>query len=59
MSSEKTVLVEFDNGVAWVSLNRPEKRNAMNPALNQEMLDTLNALEGDDRCQVLVLTGTG
>jgi len=56
---KKTVLVEFDNGVAWVTLNRPEKRNAMNPTLNQEMLDTLNALEGDDRCQVLVLTGAG
>ena len=28
------VQVAFDNQVAWVTLNRPEKRNAMNPALN-------------------------
>ena len=33
-----TVLVEFEeDGVAVVTLNRPEKRNAMNPTLNREM----------------------
>jgi trans-feruloyl-CoA hydratase/vanillin synthase len=55
----QNVLVEFDNGIAWVSLNRPEKRNAMSPALNQEMFDTIDALEIDKRCGVLVLTGSG
>ena len=29
-----TVNVEVDDGIAWVELNRPEKRNAMNPTLN-------------------------
>ena len=54
-----TVLVEFDQGIAWVTLNRPEKRNAMNPTLNDEMVRTLDALEADPRCRVLVLTGAG
>src|SRR5690606_41741365 len=54
-----TVLVEFDEGIAWVSLNRPDKRNAMNPTLNDEMVRVLDHLEGDDRCRVLVLTGVG
>ena len=54
-----TVLVEFDEGIAWVTLNRPDKRNAMNPALNDEMVRTLDHLEADDRCRVLVLTGAG
>jgi trans-feruloyl-CoA hydratase/vanillin synthase len=54
-----TVLVEFEDGVAWVSLNRPEKRNAMSPTLNKEMTEVLEALEIDDRCGVLVLTGAG
>ena len=54
-----TVLVEFEDGIAWVSLNRPEKRNAMNPALNNEMTAVLDALEVDERCGVLVLTGAG
>ncbi len=55
-----TVLVEFDDdGIAWVSLNRPDKRNAMNPTLNREMFATLEHLEYDDRCGVVVLTGVG
>lgn len=53
------VLVEFEDGIAWVTMNRPEKRNAMSPALNEEMLRTVTALATDDRCKVLVLTGAG
>ncbi|HXX19190.1 MAG TPA: p-hydroxycinnamoyl CoA hydratase/lyase [Candidatus Acidoferrum sp.] len=55
----KTVKVEFDVGIAWVTLDRPEKRNAVNPTMNDEMLAILDALELDDRCGVLVLTGAG
>jgi feruloyl-CoA hydratase/lyase len=55
----KTVLVEFKDDVAWIALNRPEKRNAMSPELNQEMLDVLDVLEVDERCGVLVITGSG
>jgi trans-feruloyl-CoA hydratase/vanillin synthase len=55
----KTVHVDVADGVAWVTLNRPEKRNAMNPVLNREMIDILDALELDDEAGVLVLTGAG
>ncbi len=58
-AGKELVRIEFDKGVAWVSLNRPEKRNAMNPALNTRMLEVLDELEADDRCGVLVLTGEG
>jgi trans-feruloyl-CoA hydratase/vanillin synthase len=54
-----TVLVEFDSGIAWVTMNRPEKRNAVSPTLAAEMLAVMNALEIDPRCRVLVLTGAG
>lgn len=54
-----TVKVEFEDGIAFVYFNRPDKRNAMNPALNAEMLEVLEALEIDERCKVLVLTGSG
>ena len=53
------VNVRFDEGIAWVTLNRPDKRNAMSPTLNAEMLAILEALEVDDRCGVVVLTGAG
>lgn len=55
----ENVLVEFEDGIAWVMLNRPEKRNAMSPALNAEMLHVVRALATDDRCGVFVLTGAG
>jgi trans-feruloyl-CoA hydratase/vanillin synthase len=55
----ENVKVEFEDGIAWVILNRPEKRNAMSPALNREMIGVLDALEIDERCRVLVLTGAG
>lgn len=55
----ENVSLELEDGIAWVALNRPEKRNAMNPALNAEMVDVLDYLEGEDACRVLVLTGSG
>ncbi|MFZ6765640.1 p-hydroxycinnamoyl CoA hydratase/lyase [Undibacterium sp. Di26W] len=54
-----TVKVEVTGGIAWVTLNRPEKRNAMSPTLNREMIDVLETLELDAEAQVLVLTGAG
>ena len=53
------VKVDVEEGIAWVTLNRPEKRNAMSPLLNREMIDVLETLELDDDVQVLVLTGAG
>ncbi len=48
-----------DEGIAWVELDRPEKRNAMNPTLNSEMIDVLETLDADDATGVVVLTGAG
>src|SRR5262245_58146592 len=64
MASERepwaeNVLGEFEDGIAWVTMNRPAKRNAMNPALIAEMKRTVEALATDDRCGVFVLTGAG
>lgn len=54
-----TVRAEVTGGIAWVTLHRPEKRNAMSPTLNREMIEVLDALEIDDDAKVLVLTGAG
>ncbi|KOT03339.1 P-hydroxycinnamoyl CoA hydratase/lyase [Burkholderia mallei] len=48
-----------DGAIAWVTLNRPDKRNAMSPTLNAEMIDVLEAIELDPEARVLVLTGEG
>ncbi|MFM0262933.1 p-hydroxycinnamoyl CoA hydratase/lyase [Paraburkholderia sediminicola] len=55
----RTVKVDVEDGIAWVTLNRPEKRNAMSPTLNTEMIDVLETLELDADARVLVLTGEG
>jgi trans-feruloyl-CoA hydratase/vanillin synthase len=55
----QTVDVKVDQGIAWVTFNRPEKRNAMSPTLNAEMIQVLEALELDVDARVLVLTGAG
>jgi trans-feruloyl-CoA hydratase/vanillin synthase len=55
----KTVDVKVEEGIAWVTLNRPEKRNAMSPTLNSEMVQVLETLELDADARVLVLTGAG
>ena len=54
-----TVRVAIEDGTAWVTLNRPDKRNAMSPTLNRAMLAILEALEDDDDCKVVVITGAG
>jgi trans-feruloyl-CoA hydratase/vanillin synthase len=55
----KTVEATVERGIAWVTLNRPDKRNAMSPTLNREMIDVLETLELDEEARVLVLTGAG
>ncbi|WP_345248144.1 enoyl-CoA hydratase-related protein [Pigmentiphaga soli] len=58
-TSTETVFVEWDGPVAIVTLNRPEKRNAMNSALTRAITETLERLRDDDACRVVVLTGAG
>ncbi|WP_425334364.1 p-hydroxycinnamoyl CoA hydratase/lyase [Pelagerythrobacter marensis] len=50
---------EIKDDIAWVSFNRPDKRNCMNPTLNKEMGDLLSELEFRDDFGVLVLRGEG
>ena len=58
-SNYKNVKVEIEDGIGWVTLNRPEKRNAMSPDLHWEMDEIVDKLEGDSTAKVLVLTGAG
>lgn len=55
----ENVKVEFEDGIAWVKLNRPDKRNAMSVGLAEDMIRVLDALEIDDRAGVIILTGEG
>lgn len=51
------VLVEVDEGVATVTLNRPERRNALSRALFTRIQEVMRALDADDAVDAIVLTG--
>lgn len=55
----ETLLLEKQDKVATVTFNRPEKRNAMNPRLHEEMTAALEQLRYDPDVAVVVLTGAG
>lgn len=59
MSTYETLLIKKADGVAVITLNRPTKRNAMNPALHRDMTGVLEELRNDDEAKVLVITGAG
>jgi trans-feruloyl-CoA hydratase/vanillin synthase len=58
-AEEDTVAVTIENRIAWVSYNRPEKRNCMSPKLNRQMTRVLEDLEFREDVGVVVLTGEG
>src|SRR2546428_13588785 len=55
----QNVKVRIHDGIAWTSLNRPDKRNAMSPELHYDMDEVLARLEADDDAKVVVVTGEG
>ncbi|MEQ8814047.1 MAG: enoyl-CoA hydratase-related protein [Thalassobaculum sp.] len=60
MTSYETLTVETDDrGVARVTLNRPQRHNALNDTMIAELRRAADALGNDDRVRVVVLTGSG
>ena len=56
----ETILVETDaRGVATVTLNRPDKHNALNGGLIAELYDAAEKLAADDSVRIVILTGAG
>lgn len=57
--SYETLLVDVKDGVASVTLNRPEVRNALNATLIRELEQAFGKLEADEAARVIVLEGAG
>jgi enoyl-CoA hydratase/carnithine racemase len=53
------LISENHGAVRVLTLNRPDKHNALNTALTQALLDALRATEHDDSVHAVVLTGAG
>lgn len=55
----ENILVETENGIATITINRPGKLNALNKATIAELHHALNTLDLDASVRVIILTGSG
>src|SRR6201993_3502482 len=53
------ILLEREDGVGIIWLNRPEKLNAINRKLSSELRDAVKELDADDAIGCIVITGAG
>jgi enoyl-CoA hydratase/carnithine racemase len=59
MKAYKTILAAKQGPAGIITLNRPEKLNAMNLEMKKEIFDALSEMEVDDDIKVVILTGAG
>ncbi|MEM8922200.1 MAG: crotonase/enoyl-CoA hydratase family protein [Actinomycetota bacterium] len=58
--SYETLLYEVaDNGVATITLNRPDRLNAFNDVMRRELLALFDEIDADDRVRAVIVTGSG
>ncbi len=55
----QTILFEKRDGVGYITLNRPDKLNAISREMLADLRDVLSAIEKDQGVRVVILTGAG
>ena len=59
MKDPETILYRVDDGVATITLNRPEKMNAFTPRMRDEMIAAFDETDRDDAVRAVIVTGAG
>jgi enoyl-CoA hydratase len=59
MKAYKTIMVEKKKGIGYLTLKRPEVRNAFNQEMIDEIRDALRRIDKDEKIRVLIITGAG
>ena len=59
MNTYNTIMVEKRAGIGYLTLNRPEVRNAFNQEMIDEIRDALRTIDKDEEIRVLIITGAG
>jgi enoyl-CoA hydratase len=59
MESYKTINLDKRDGIGYLTLNRPEVRNAFNQEMIDELRDALRRIDRDEEVRVLIITGAG
>lgn len=55
----ETIIYEKKDSLAWITLNRPEARNAQNDTMRAELVQVLEDSRDDDNVRVIIITGAG
>ena len=57
--AEKEVIYEIKDSIAYITLNRPEKLNAINPAMRELLWDAFQDVKNKPEVRCAILTGAG
>ncbi|MFL0669936.1 MAG: enoyl-CoA hydratase [Erythrobacter sp.] len=57
--TDDVVLLDIADGIATVTLNRPQAMNALNRAMRRRLYEVMRAVDGDDAVRAVILTGAG
>jgi enoyl-CoA hydratase/carnithine racemase len=55
----ETLLVEHEDHIVWITLNRPERLNAISIQLARELTEVMNQVSADDNARIVVIRGAG
>ena len=55
----ETIKYEVDDQILTITLNRPDKLNAFNGTMQQELIDAFDAADKDDNVRAIIVTGAG
>ena len=59
MPTFETLLYYVEDGIATITLNRPEKLNAFNTQMMKDMIAAFDATDADDAVRAVIVTGAG
>lgn len=59
MPTFETLLYSVEDGIATITLNRPDKLNAFNTTMMNEMIAAFDETDGDDNVRAVIVTGAG
>ncbi len=58
-SQYETILYDVEDGIATITLNRPDRMNAMTGRMTQDLISAFDAADADDAVRCVIFTGTG